>query len=237
MIYGFDKFEGQYIKIIGDFNETVLIATFDYMRVQKVDDNFYFLLGYLNSATNLTFRYKPNQQRLPALAAILLKKADYTMNVKGDDGKYSKIVVKSCPLEVEIIEEFEKNVDLYLSGKTFRALVNLNQTQWSSLQDIQNGTPISTGMLNMTEIQGNYDLPNTELKQASSKSSSKSNNTSNSTPKQPLTSVEAWYIYQEAIILANQAFDLMSAKMPNDIEQSDKETLKLGLFFHLLSNR
>jgi hypothetical protein len=93
----------------------------------------------------------------------------------------------------------------------------------------------SQGFLNTTQIEGNNELPDCELKQPSN--SNKSSSRAYSTPKERIHAGMAWYTYLEACNIAEAALETLAANHPDKFQEYDRQILREVIFTDLLNNR
>lgn len=238
MIVGMDKFNDDYIKIIGDFNESELLINFDCARVQKIEDGYYFLLAHVTSISDLSiFRYKPDRKRFPELTAILIKSKDYSMNLKDSEGKYNKWVAEPSLLDSFLINIFESPVNEYLKDDYFfKGYLNLQGAMFKEMTDGLSFDQVNAlSFFKATQVEKTIDLPDCPLKQPSK--SGGNGNYSNSKALEPLKEETALEVYEEAVKASSKAFNELSLKMAAELDVQDLHNLRLGIYIEMLRRR
>lgn len=236
MLIGMDKFDGEYVKIIGDFNKVMTSIQFEYARIQKIDNDFCWLLCYTPYVPNVEFRYKPTQNRFPAKCAILLKRKEYSINVKDKQWNWQKLTFKPALIELWLIEHFECYPEYFLSDNFFTGNLVISETNHKAMPVVPPTVPLnSQGFLMTTQLTEKFELPDCELKQPGNQS--KTNNKAYSTPKEKIYAGMAWYTYLEACNIAESALETLAANHPDKVEKHDLHILRLVIFADLLNNR
>jgi hypothetical protein len=248
MLAGLDKFNGTYIKLFGDIAKTPFTIALDYARVQKISDDYYWLLGYATFVSNVEFRYKPEKNRFPDFMALLLKKKAYSISLKNGES-WEKLTFEPSKIETALIDYFHENQELFLTeGKFFKGNIALNDALYASFQDIEGDKHniANMGILNLIETEGKYDLPDCEFKESkesgkSTKSSSNYNSSKygkNSRTDDPvMIPSELAYLYYEASCLADKAYEEFSTKYPDKVGNYDIQIMRQFALQHVAERR